>query len=141
MNVKELMSDKPEYLSKSDNVQKAAQKMKSLDCGFIPVGDNDRLDGVVTDRDIVLRCVAEGKDATSVTCGDIISDRVLYCTEADNVEDVARNMGEQQVCRLIVLNNKTDKRMTGVISLGDISRCGSLDTLVGETNEHVKKAA
>jgi CBS domain-containing protein len=141
MNVKDLMTGKPQYLSKSDSVQKAAQKMKALDCGFIPVGDNDRLDGVVTDRDIVLRCVAEGKDATKLTCADVISHRVLYCIESDNIKDVARNMGQQQVSRLIVLNNREEKRMTGVISLGDISRYGNMDALVGETSEHLKKVA
>ncbi len=141
MQVKDIMNEKPAYLSKSDSVEKAAQVMKARDCGFLPVGDNDRLDGVVTDRDIVLRCVAEGKDLSATKIGDIISDRVLYCAETDNVEDVARNMGDQQITRLIVLNNRNDKRLTGIISLGDISRCGQLDTLVGETSECVKKAA
>lgn len=141
MNISEIMSEKPAYLSKSDSVQKAAQRMKELDCGFLPVGDNDRLDGVITDRDIVLRCVAEGRDVTTIKAGDILSDRVLYCAQDDDIEAVARNMGDQQVCRLIVLNNRTDKRMVGIVSLGDISRYGSLDQLVGETSECVKKAA
>ena len=93
MQVKELMSDKPQYLSKQDTVQKAAQIMKKLDCGFVPVGDNDRLNGVVTDRDIVLRCVAEGNNPAHAECGDIISNKVLYCFEDDDVEIVAQNMG------------------------------------------------
>lgn len=141
MNIQSIMSAKPAYLSKNATVQEAAQKMKELDCGFIPVGDNDRLDGVITDRDIVLRCVTEGRDATTTKVGDILSDRVLYCAQDDSIESVARNMGQQQVCRLIVLNNRTDKRLVGIVSLGDISRQGAMDTLVGETSESVKKAA
>jgi CBS domain-containing protein len=141
MQVKDIMSSRPAYISKETSLQETAQKMEELDCGFLPVGDGDKLDGVVTDRDIVLRAVAKGKDLKNTTAGDMLTDRVLYCFEEDSVEEAARNMREQQVYRLVVLNNSQEKRLRGVVSLGDISRKGQYDALVGETAEEISKAS
>lgn len=137
MLVKDYMSKKPVVISKQTTLTEAARKMKELDTGFLPVGDDDRLDGVLTDRDIVIRALAEnaGPDAKA---GDFLSDKVLYCFEEDEIEDAANSMREQQVYRLVVLNNRKDKRLTGIISLGDISRKGSDMTLVGSTVEDMK---
>ncbi|MFZ5913490.1 MAG: CBS domain-containing protein [Pseudomonadota bacterium] len=141
MQVKDIMSSRPAYISKETSLQETAQKMEELDCGFLPVGDGDKLDGVLTDRDIVLRAVAKGKDLKNTTAGDMLTDRVLYCFEEDSVEEAARNMREQQVYRLVVLNNSQEKRLRGVVSLGDISRKGQYDALVGETAEEISKAS
>ena len=141
MQVKDLMCSNPSYISKSTSLQETAQKMQELDCGFLPVGDGDKLDGVVTDRDIVLRAVAKRKDFQNTTAGDVLSDKVLYCFEDDSIEKAATSMRDQQVYRLVVLNNANEKRLCGIISLGDISRCGEHDQLVGETAEEISKAA
>jgi CBS domain-containing protein len=141
MQVKDIMSSRPAYISKETSLQETAQKMEELDCGFLPVGDGDKLDGVLTDRDIVLRAVAKGKDLKNTTAGDMLTDRVLYCFEEDSVEEAARNMREQRVYRLVVLNNSQEKRLRGVVSLGDISRKGQYDALVGETAEEISKAS
>lgn len=141
MQVKDIMCSDPNWISKETSLQEAAQKMEDLDCGFLPVGDGDKLDGVVTDRDIVLRAVAKGKDIRSMTAGDMLTDKVLYCFENDSVEEAAKSMREQRVYRLVVLNNREDKRLRGIVSLGDISREGQHDALVGETAEEICKAA
>lgn len=141
MKVRELMTKNPKVISKNTSLHEAAKVMDQLDCGFLPVGDNDRLDGVVTDRDIVLRAVAEGKDLNTCTAGEVITNRVLYCFEEDDIQDAARSMREQQVYRLVVLNNRDEKRLRGIITLGDIARQCEEDKLVGETHQKVCKAA
>lgn len=141
MQVKDLMSEKPYYMSKKDSLQAVAEKMAELDCGFIPVGDDDRLDGVITDRDIVIRAVAKGKNLSAEKAGDYITRKVWYCFEDDSVDEAAKSMKNLQVYRLIVLNNKKNKRLRGVITLGDVSRHGKMDNLVGETSEEICKAA
>lgn len=86
------------------------------DVGFLPVGENDRLVGTITDRDIVVRAVAEGKDGNA-TVRDVMTKDVKYCFEDEDIEHVAQNMGDIQVRRLPVLNR--DKRVVGVVSLAD----------------------
>jgi CBS domain-containing protein len=97
-----------------------ARRMRDEDIGSIPVAENDRLIGMVTDRDIVTRCVAETVDLSQVRARDVMSPKVLYCFENDSVVDVLANMREQQVRRLPVVNR--DKRLVGVVSIGDLSQ-------------------
>ena len=98
--------------------------MRDLDVGFLPVADEreQKLSGVVTDRDITLRAVADGCDPAKTTVADIQSDRVLYCFKDDDVTDAARGMQTQQVYRLVVLESRDNKKLCGVVSLGDILR-------------------
>ena len=137
MRVKEVMSKNPEYLPPTAGVKEAVDKMVKLDCGFIPVGENDKLIGTVTDRDIVIRSVGKGKDPTSIKVQDIMTKHVLYCYEDDDIDKIARNMSENQVRRLIVLNK--DKRMTGIISLGDIARKCHDENLCGRALEGISE--
>lgn len=122
MQVKQAMTKEVHFIPSSTTLSDAARKMAVMDCGFLPIGDtsDDRLKGVVTDRDIVMRAVAEGKDPDKTTVAEVRTDRVLYCYEDDDVEDAARSMREQMVYRLIVLSNSKDKLLSGIISLGDI---------------------
>lgn len=124
MKVKDVMTDACEFVAPDANVQEVAQRMRDLDCGFMPIGNNDsgRLEGVVTDRDIVLRAVAEGLDTSECLAQDVATQKVLYCFEDDELDSAADSMREQQVYRLIVLDNPQDKQLCGVISLGDILR-------------------
>jgi CBS domain-containing protein len=96
----------------------AAKMMAECDCGVLPVGENDRLVGMITDRDIVIRALAQGK-AGEAKVRDVMSEDVKYCFEEDDLSKVAHNMGDLQVRRLPVLDK--DKRLIGIVSLGDIA--------------------
>ena len=120
MKVNELMSLRVELATPNDSIQEAAKVMHRIDAGVLPVGENDRLVGMITDRDITVRAVAEGKDPKTTLVRDVMSPEVRYCYEDDEVESVAENMAELQVRRLPVLNR--EKRLCGLISLADIAR-------------------
>jgi CBS domain-containing protein len=117
MRIGEIMTRDVEVANPDDTLQTAARLMADLDAGMLPVGENDRLVGVLTDRDIAIRGVAEGRDP-STTVRQVMTSELRYCFEDDAVDDVSRKMGEWQVRRLPVLNS--DKRLVGIVSLGDI---------------------
>lgn len=119
MLAKDVMSRKPEFLPPTATIKEAATKMLAHDYGFVPIGENDRLIGAITDRDIVTRALANGKDVTKITLRDVMSKGIQYCLETDDISQVAQKMEKLQIRRLVVLNK--DKRMTGIISLGDIA--------------------
>ncbi|MDX8490866.1 CBS domain-containing protein [Mesorhizobium sp. VK22B] len=103
-------------------IRDVAQMMASLDAGVMPVGDNDRLVGMITDRDIVVRGVALG-NGPDTKVRDVMSvGEVRYCFDDEDIEHVLANMGNLQVRRLPVLNR--DKRLVGIISLGDLAKSG-----------------
>jgi CBS domain-containing protein len=119
MQISEIMSRDVVIVSPSDSIQKVAQKMAEIDSGIMLVGENDRLVGMVTDRDIVLRAVAKGKTPSKSTARDVMSPDIKYCYEDETIEDAARNMASLQVKRLPVLNR--EKRLVGIVSLGDLA--------------------
>lgn len=137
MRAKDVMSTKPEFLPPETTLQEAANLMKIHDYGFIPVGENDRLIGTVTDRDIAIRAVAQGKDPRTTTLRDIMSKDVLFSFEDDDLQTVADKMEEAQVRRMIVLNK--DKRMVGIISLGDVATKCKDAKLCSELTEAVSQ--
>jgi CBS domain-containing protein len=121
MHVSEIMSRQVRIASPTDTLQQAARWMAELDAGALPIGDDDRLVGMITDRDIAIRGDAAGCDPTSTPISQIMSKgAVKYCFEDEDIESVARNMAELQVRRLPVVNR--DKRLVGIVSLGDLSR-------------------
>lgn len=120
MKVSEVMSRKVEIAKPEDSIQRAAQMMGRIDAGILPVAEGDRLVGMITDRDIAVRGVGEGRSPTDTPVNQVMTKEVKYCFEDDEVDDVAANMAELQVRRLPVLNR--DKRLTGIVSLGDIAR-------------------
>ena len=122
MQVRDIMSAKVKIISPDDSLQWAAQLMEEIDTGALPVGENDRLIGMVTDRDIAVRGAAEDRAPETTTVRDVMSEKVYYCFEDDDVEDAARCMAENQVRRLPILNR--DKRLTGIVSLADIAQTG-----------------
>src|SRR3954454_21482891 len=116
MKVSEMMTRGAECTRPDVTVQKAAERMKALDVGSLPVcGDNDRLVGMLTDRDITVRAVAEGQDPKTARVQDVMTPDVLYCFEDQDVSEAVRLMEENQVRRLVVLNR--DKRLVGIVSL------------------------
>jgi CBS domain-containing protein len=104
--------------SPDDNLRRAAQLMESNDFGLLPVGENDRLVGMLSDRDITIRAVAKGL-GPDCKVRDVMTSDVKYVYEDETVEDAARNMETLQVRRLPVLNR--DKRLVGIVSLGDLA--------------------
>jgi CBS domain-containing protein len=118
MLISEVMTSDVRIASPDQTIRDAARLMAECDCGVLPVGENDRLIGMITDRDIAVRAVAAGKGPDTLV-RDIMSQEVLYCYEEEEVEDVINNMADVQVRRLPVLNGK--KRLVGIVSLGDIA--------------------
>lgn len=122
--VKDVMSRDVQYIAADTTLEQAARTMRELGCGFLPIGDTpgEKLQGVITDRDIATRAVAERLDPSSTPVTAVQSDRVLYCFEGDQLEQAAKSMHDQQVYRLVVLDNADSKKLAGVISLNDIVR-------------------
>jgi CBS domain-containing protein len=122
------------------NLQEAARMMRDLDVGPLPVcGEKDRLVGMITDRDIVVRAIAEGRDPKTVRVQDVMSPDILYCFEDQSVGEAAQLMKERQIRRLVVLNR--DKRLVGIVSLGDLAAKTRDKALSGETLEQVSEPA
>jgi len=118
MKVSECMTRDVRIANPNETIREAARLMCECDAGVLPVGENDRLVGMITDRDIAVRAVAEGK-GPDTRIRDVMSAEVKYCYEDEDVDDAARNMGELQVRRLPVLNR--EKRLVGIVSLGDLA--------------------
>lgn len=137
MRVSEVMTQGVEGIGPDATLQEAAAKMKSLDVGPLPVCDNDRLVGMVTDRDITVRATAEGDAPTDVRVRDVMTSEVIYCFEDELVEDAARLMAAKQVRRLVVLNR--DKRMVGIVSLGDLAVKTGDEQLAGNALEGISE--
>ncbi len=129
MKVKDAMHKGVEWVEPSTPISKIAAMMEKHDVGAIPVGENDRLIGMVTDRDIACRGVATSKDPSKLTARDVMTKGVVYCRDGEDLADAVRVMEQKQIRRLPVLND--DKRMVGMLSLGDISHAGSR-SLTGE---------
>src|SRR3712207_6201761 len=118
MKVSEVMTRDVRLIEPTQSIQEAARMMAELDAGIMPVREGDRLVGMITDRDIAVRAVAEGK-GPDTAISEVMTEDVKYCYEDGDTEDVARNMADIQVRRLPVLNQ--DKRLVGIISLGDMA--------------------
>jgi CBS domain-containing protein len=121
MKVSEVMTREILLANPEQTVQQAARMMADIDAGVLPVGENDRLIGMITDRDIAIRCVAKG-NGPDAKVRDVMSHDVKYCFIDQDIDEVTRNMAEIQVRRLPVLDR--DKRLVGIVSLGDIATIG-----------------
>jgi CBS domain-containing protein len=139
MQLRDIMTSDPLVLSPGTVLRDAAQKMRDLDSGVMPVGEHDRLVGMLTDRDITVRATAEGKDPNSTPVRDVMTSDVIYCFDDEDLEAAARKMEQHQIRRLIVLNH--DKRLVGIASLGDLAVYAPSDRLSGEVTEAVSEPA
>jgi len=138
MQVSDVMTRNAECARPDDTLQQAARKMRDLDVGALPVcGNDERLAGMITDRDITIRAVAEGWDARGKRVGDILTEGISWCFEDQDVEEAARMMRERQIRRLVVLNR--DKRLVGIVSLGDLAVETGDQHLAGRTLERVSE--
>ncbi|MBB4018613.1 CBS domain-containing protein [Chelatococcus caeni] len=118
MRVSEAMTRNVSIARPDQSIQEAARMMADIDAGILPVGDNDRLVGMITDRDIAVRAVAAGK-GPDAQVADVMTRDVCYCFDDEDLDDVAHNLGEQQIRRIPVVNR--DKRLVGILSLGDLA--------------------
>ena len=135
MQAKDIMSKRPEFVPPTWTLKQAADQMRTHDYGFLPIGENDRLIGAITDRDLAIRAIAEGRDPNRTMVRDVMSKGIHYCWETDSLETIVQQMEGLQVRRLVVLNK--DKRMTGIISLGDIATKSHNPTLCSELTDAV----
>lgn len=118
MKIQEAMTRDVHIANPGQSIQEAAAMMRQIDAGVLPVGENDRLVGMITDRDIAVRAVGEGKGPGTLV-REVMSPEVCYCFEDQKLDEVAANMADVKVRRLPVINR--DKRLVGIVSLGDIA--------------------
>jgi CBS domain-containing protein len=139
MQLKDVMTRDVEVVHPNATLEEAAAKMDSLDIGPLPVCDGNRLVGMVTDRDITVRATAAGKDPRTTQVREVMTDDVVYCFDDDDTNEAARLMEEQQIRRLVVLDR--DKRLVGIVSLGDLAVATQDDQLSGEVLERISEPA
>jgi CBS domain-containing protein len=119
MKIKQIETREPEVISPEAMICEAAKKMEENDIGMLPVCDGERLVGAITDRDLVIRAMAKGYDPLNTKVRDVMTPGISYCFEEDKLEEVARVMEEKQIRRMPILNS--DKRLVGIVSLGDFA--------------------
>ena len=138
MMISDILSKDVEVVNPETPATEIAMAMRDRNCGSIPVVEHNKLIGMVTDRDIAIRCVAVGVDPAVTTARDIMSPGVKYCYDDQPVEEVARNMGDIKVRRLPVVNR--EKKLVGIVSLGDLSIACEDDAVCGEVLERIRLA-
>lgn len=119
MKVNEIMTSPVEVISSDATITNAAEKMKSFDIGVLPVMKEDEIMGIITDRDIAIRVIAEKLDPQKTQVQKVMSTDIWTCSEDTDIEEAARIMEEKQVHRLLVLGE--DGSLTGILSVGDIA--------------------
>jgi CBS domain-containing protein len=137
MQLKEIMTRNVEVANPDTRLQEAASKMKDLDVGVLPVCDGTRLVGMITDRDITIRAVAAGRDPGQTRVSDVMTPDLVYCFEDQDVQEAASMMEERQIRRLPIISR--DKRLVGIVSLGDLAVDVSDEELTGEVLEQVSQ--
>lgn len=139
MQVKEVMTAGAECTLSSATLDKAAERMKDLNVGSLPVCDNDRLVGMITDRDITVRATSLSLDPATTRVADVMTPGIQFCFEDQSVDEAAALMKDKQIRRLPVLNR--NKRLVGIVSLGDLAVETKDEYLAGETLERVSEPA
>ena len=136
MKLNQIMTRDVEVIHPDDTLETAAQKMRDRDIGFLPVCDGERLIGVLTDRDLITRALAEGTESKARLGRDLVTSPAIYCFDDQSVDEAAKLMHDNQIRRLVVLSR--DKQMVGVISLGDLAMSAD-DKLTGEVLQSVSE--
>ncbi|TIT84885.1 MAG: CBS domain-containing protein, partial [Mesorhizobium sp.] len=124
MKIRDCMTQAVRVASPDQTLRDAARAMADLDAGVLPVGENDRLVGMITDRDIAVRGVAEGK-GPDTKIREVMSAEVKYCFDDQEVDDILRNMGDLKLRRMPVISR--EHRLVGIISLGDLATAGNTE--------------
>jgi CBS domain-containing protein len=140
MRVSDVMTRGAECARPTDSIAQAAERMRDLDVGSLPVcGDDGRLVGMITDRDITVRATAGACDPCGTCVSDAMTPKIIYCFEDQDVQEAAQLMEGNQVRRLVVLNR--DKRLVGIVSLGDLAVKTGDERLSAEALEQVSEPA
>jgi len=139
MKVSEVMTRGAECTRPEATLQEAADQMRKLDVGALPVCGNDKLVGMITDRDIAVRSVATGDNPMLGKVQDAMTPTVVYCYEDQDVSEAAEIMKDRQIRRLVVLNR--DKRLAGIVSLGDLAVEARDDRMTGDALEAISEPA
>jgi CBS domain-containing protein len=126
MKLSEIMTRDVVVLQPDDSLQFAARKMRDRNIGFLPVCDGETLIGVLSDRDITIRALADGMDVNIMLGRDLMTSPAIYCFDDQDVSEAAKLMAENQIRRLVIVSRE-DKRLVGVISLGDLARNETVD--------------
>jgi len=134
--IREVMTRDVEVINPNDTLRDAAEKMRSLNVGPLPVCDGQRILGMITDRDIVVRAIAVGKDPNSTQVSDVMSSGIEYCFDDDATEGVLDRMRDKQIRRMIVVDR--NKKLVGIIALGDLAGEVS-ESKVGEALEGISE--
>ena len=135
--LKEVMSRDVQVSSPDDTIMEVAQQMREGNFGMMPVGENDRMIGAISDRDIAIRVVADGKDPGATRVRDVMSNGIVWAYEDDSVDDAAKLMSEHQIRRLPILN--ADKRLVGIVALGDFAVESANIEAAGEALSEISK--
>jgi CBS domain-containing protein len=138
MQIKDIMTKGLEVISSDSNLTEIAKKMRSFGCGAMPVFESNKIIGIVTDRDIVVRAIADGKDPSQTSAKDIMSVQPCCCFEDDSIEEAVKMMENKKVKRILVKN--PDGNPIGIISLGDIAAKSHLLELSGQAMEVIAAA-
>ena len=139
MQLKEIMTRHVECLKPTDTLVHAAEKMRDLNVGSLPICDADRLTGIITDRDITVRGTASGCDPETTRVADIMTPEISFCFEDDTIDEAVNLMEEKQIRRVAVLNRA--KRLVGIVSLGDLAIKSGDMQLSGEALEQISEPA
>jgi CBS domain-containing protein len=137
MIVSDVMTREVEVIHADAPVREAAGKMKGLDVGPLPVTDGRRLVGMVTDRDITIRAIAEGRDPDTTPVRDVMSEGVVTCFADQDVRDAAQVMEKEQIRRLVVQDRA--QNIVGVVSLGDLAVGGASKKVTGEALKEISE--
>lgn len=137
-HVRDVMTPNPECVSERDSIRDVARIMKEQDTGVVPVVDGKRIIGLITDRDIVVRGIAEGRDVSSVKVNEIMTKSIRSVKEDTPLNEVLDLMGSAEIRRLPVVNG--DNELIGIVSLGDIATNSSQDGRVGKAVENISEA-
>jgi CBS domain-containing protein len=137
MEIREVMTTEVRLVDPNTTLRDAAQMMRDGDFGLLPIGENDRLIGTITDRDITVRAVAAGKDPNRTAVRDAMSEGITWCFEDQSCAEAAALMGEKQIRRLPVLNR--EKRLVGIVALGDLAVEHGADDEAGDALSEISK--
>jgi CBS domain-containing protein len=132
--VKELMTPHPVLINPGATLEQAAKKMETINCGALPVGSENKLSGMITDRDIVIRALAHGKNPAKEKVSSYMTDEVYACNENDSLEEAAGTMHKYKVSRLVVKNK--EGKVTGILSFGNILRNEADPKEIAEVVKH-----
>lgn len=137
-HIRDVMTPDPECVSEKDSIRDVARIMKDADTGVVPVVDGKKIIGLITDRDIIVRGLAEGKNLENVRVNELMTKSIRSVREDSSVDEALELMGSAEIRRVPVVNQNDE--LVGIVSLGDIATQANRDGKVGQTVENISEA-